>query len=59
MSRCSTDWTDKVCGYTSLGSTLLDLQVDGITPEWGEYSPIHVYTANWVIINQLMKEKNL
>ena len=46
---CSMEgWTDLVCGYEYLGETLLDLQVDGNTPEWGEYSPIHVYTTEIV-----------
>jgi len=36
-------WTDTVSGYTSYGPTLLDLQINDASPDWGAYNPLHVY----------------
>lgn len=36
-------WTDLVTGYHSYGTELLDLHVDGIAVDWGEYSEDHTY----------------
>ncbi len=35
--------TDIVSGYASYGPTLLDLQINGASPDWGAYNPLHVY----------------
>ncbi|OGL83685.1 hypothetical protein A3B36_01080 [Candidatus Uhrbacteria bacterium RIFCSPLOWO2_01_FULL_55_36] len=39
-------WTDSVQNYTSYGPELLDLQVDGVSPDWGPYNTGHVYWLN-------------
>lgn len=39
----NTHWTDEVQNYESYGSNLLDLQIDGSSPDWGKYNPDHVY----------------
>lgn len=39
----NTTWTDAVQTYESSGPTLLDLQVDGVSPFWGEYTSDHTY----------------
>lgn len=39
-------WTDSVNGYGYLGSTLLDLFVNGNPVAWGAYNAGHRYTAN-------------
>jgi len=36
-------WTDLVQNYESYGPTLLDLQLDGVSPDWGTYNPTHTY----------------
>jgi hypothetical protein len=36
-------WTDTVPTYTGNGSTFLDLQIDGVSPFWGEYNAGHTY----------------
>jgi len=36
-------WTDVVQHYESYGPTLLDLQVNGASPDWGSYNLTHVY----------------
>jgi hypothetical protein len=42
-ARLTTIWTDFVTGYESYGTNLLDLQMDGISPSWGEYNDAHEY----------------
>lgn len=37
-------WTDDVSGYTSYGTTLLDLFVDGGSVDWGAYNDEHTYS---------------
>lgn len=45
-SVSSVAWTDAVSNYESYGPTLLDLQVAGVTPEWGPYAGSdHTYWA--------------
>ncbi|MCL5095216.1 MAG: hypothetical protein M1575_00550 [Patescibacteria group bacterium] len=39
----NTGWTDYVQHYESYGPTLLDLQIDGTSPNWGAYNASHVY----------------
>lgn len=39
----NTIWTDRVQNYESHGPSLLDLQIDGSSPDWGTYNPNHVY----------------
>ena len=39
----STTWTDSVQNYESYGPTLLDLQINGSSPDWGSFNPNHVY----------------
>lgn len=39
----STEWTDAVLGYQSLGTELLDLFVDGDSVNWGSYNSEHKY----------------
>lgn len=39
----NTVWTDSVQNYESYGPTLLDLQIDGSSPDWGAFSTIHTY----------------
>ncbi|MBU1931769.1 lamin tail domain-containing protein [Patescibacteria group bacterium] len=39
----STVWTDEVQSYESYGPELLDLQIDGSSPDWGEYNVSHEY----------------
>jgi len=42
----NTAWTDSVQNYESYGPTLLDLQIDGSSPDWGSAdlnNPSHVY----------------
>ena len=36
-------WTDSVQNYESYGPALLDLQIDGASPDWGAYNGNHVY----------------
>jgi hypothetical protein len=36
-------WTDSVQNYEGYGPTLLDLQIDGVSPSWGEYNADHTY----------------
>jgi hypothetical protein len=40
-------WTDEVSGYESHGSKLLDLQVDGISVDWGIFNDDHIYEYLW------------
>jgi hypothetical protein len=40
-------WTDTVSGYESYGEELLDLQVNGISLEWGDYNVDHIYECSW------------
>lgn len=39
----NTEWTDIVQSYESWGATLLDLHIDDIALDWGEYNENHVY----------------
>lgn len=39
----NTGWTDLVQNYEGYGPTLLDLQVDGDSPDWGNYNESHSY----------------
>ncbi len=39
----NTYWTDAVQNYTSYGTELLDLQIDGASPAWGAYNAAHRY----------------
>jgi|GEM_PF-3297546 len=39
----SATWTDSVQTYETDGPTLLDVQIDGVSPFWGEYTSGHVY----------------
>lgn len=39
----NTFWTDYVQNYGSYGPTLLDLQINNASPNWGSYNPNHVY----------------
>lgn len=41
----NTTWTDMVQNYESYGAELLDLQVDGVSLEWGGFNADHEY---WV-----------
>ena len=36
-------WGDLVPGYEGYGPSLLQLHVDGVSIDWGLYSPQHVY----------------
>ncbi|MFA4873372.1 MAG: SdrD B-like domain-containing protein [Patescibacteria group bacterium] len=36
-------WTDSVQNYEVYGPALLDLQIDGASPNWGSYNANHVY----------------
>jgi len=36
-------WTDLVQNYEVYGPTLLDLQIDGSSPNWGMYNSAHTY----------------
>ncbi len=40
-------WTDEVQHYEAYGPTLLDLQIDGVSPDWGHYNGDHRY---WLTI---------
>ena len=40
-------WTDTVSGYESHGKELLDLQVNGISLEWGDCNVDHIYVCSW------------
>ena len=39
----STIWTDLVQNYESYGPTLLDLQINSSSPDWGSFNTSHVY----------------
>jgi len=39
-------WTDSVSGYEGWGLTLLDLQIDSVSPDWGAFNPDHVYWSS-------------
>ncbi len=39
----NTGWTDYVQHYEGYGPSLLDLQIDGASPDWGSYNASHVY----------------
>jgi len=39
----NTEWTDIVQNYESWGEALLDLQIDGFSPDWGSYTDTHTY----------------
>ncbi len=39
----SGSWTDEVQNYETYGPTLLDLQINGISPDWGDYNSDHTY----------------
>lgn len=39
----NTTWTDLVQNYESYGAELLDLQVNGASPDWGSYFSGHTY----------------
>jgi len=39
----NTEWTDIVQNYETWGPTLLDLHIDGTSPDWGSYNPNHIY----------------
>jgi len=41
-------WTDDVSGYTSYGTSLLDLEIDGNDTDWGLYSTSHVYEMTYL-----------
>ncbi|MFA5009724.1 MAG: PA14 domain-containing protein [Patescibacteria group bacterium] len=41
--RTGSEWTDIVENYVGYGPALLDLQLDGTSPNWGSYSPAHIY----------------
>jgi len=41
----SAEWTDSVSTYESYGTTLLDLQVNGVTPWGSTCSPTHTYST--------------
>lgn len=43
----NTTWTDDVQNYQSYGPTLLDLQIDGSSPNWGSFNDDHTY---WIPI---------
>ncbi|BCX14686.1 MAG: hypothetical protein KatS3mg088_369 [Patescibacteria group bacterium] len=44
----NTYWTDYVQNYQSYGPTLLDLQINNNSYDWGSYNPNHVY---WLILS--------
>ncbi|MDH7476567.1 MAG: SdrD B-like domain-containing protein [Microgenomates group bacterium] len=44
----NTYWTDSVQNYESYGPTLLDLQINNSSPNWGSYNSNHVY---WLTYN--------
>lgn len=44
----SGSWTDLVQNYESYGEALLDLQINGVSPNWGVYTNTHKY---FVIMN--------
>ena len=46
-SKSGDTWTDTVSGYESHGKDLLDLQVNGISLEWGIYNVDHIYGCSW------------
>lgn len=39
----NTYWTDSVQNYESYGPTLLDLQINNSSVNWGTYNPSHIY----------------
>lgn len=39
----NTGWTDYVQHYEGYGPSLLDLQIDGTSPNWGAYNTNHIY----------------
>ncbi|NMC36476.1 lamin tail domain-containing protein [Candidatus Beckwithbacteria bacterium] len=43
-----TNWTDTVNGLESYGYELLDLQIDGASPDWGPYASDHEYWTSLV-----------
>ena len=43
MRAATTTWTDLVQNYESYGPELLDLQINGASPDWGSYNSNHVY----------------
>jgi len=44
----NTFWTDYVQNYESYGPTLLDLQINNSSPNWGSYNPNHVYWLTYI-----------
>ncbi|MCC6934368.1 MAG: hypothetical protein IT406_01580 [Candidatus Yanofskybacteria bacterium] len=62
----STTWTDLVQNYESYGPELLDLQVNGASPDWGSYFSGHTYaipftgTGNAVVftLNDVYPQNN-
>lgn len=56
----STEWTDYVSTYESYGPDLLDLYVDGINVDWGDYNEDHtyyyIYTGTGVPIELLIND---
>jgi len=41
--NASGSWTDSVQSYESYGPELLDLQINGVSPDWGNYNDSHRY----------------
>lgn len=41
-------WTDSVQSYESYGPTLLDLQINGSSVNWGTFNPAHVYWMTFI-----------
>lgn len=49
-----TDWTDTVKNYESYGSELLDLQINGSSPDWGVFADNHEYWLNYEGENEIL-----
>jgi hypothetical protein len=62
----NTDWTDSVQTYEVYGPSLLDVQIDGLSPYWGDYTSAHAYftpiqgtgTAKTFSINDIFPSNN-
>jgi hypothetical protein len=52
----SGSWTDAVQNYEGYGTTLLDLQIDGSSPNWGSYNSSHTY---WIPVTGAGVSKSL
>ena len=46
-ARLTTVWTDEVSGYESEGVELLDLQLNGESPDWGSLNWMHKYGTTY------------